>query len=133
VFGPWRGCGGKSRSRRSIRYKRVLRVFHHYRDAFQANNNSVYGVSAVGYAYGHALSLRYSSTESVGYNPGYGARRDAGGVGMKREDDERSFSFSVREEEEEEEEEAEAEEDEEEKGDAKRRYSSERRWDGDRG
>jgi hypothetical protein len=107
-------------------------VFHHHRDAFQANN-SVYGISAVGYAYGHALSSPYSSTKSVGYNLGYGARRDAGGVGMKREEDERSVSFSVREEEEEAEEEAEEEEDEEEKGDAKRRCSSERRWDGDRG
>ena len=78
---------------------------HHPRDAFQANN--VYGASATGYAYGHALSSSYSSTGSVESSPGYGigsygARR--GGVAMKREEDEMSVSFSFREEDEEEEE-----------------------------
>ena len=78
---------------------------HHPRDAFQASKG-VYGASAAGYAYGHALSPSYSSTGSVGYSPGYGvgsygARRGAGGVAMKREEDELSVSFSVREEDEE--------------------------------
>ena len=104
----------------------------HPRDAFQASNG-VYGASAAGYAYGHALSSSYSSTGSIGYSPGYGvgsygARRGSG-VAMKREEDEMSVSFSVREEDEEEEE-AEAEAEEQGKGGAKRGWSSERRWDG---
>jgi len=103
---------------------------HHLHDAFQANNGAgVYGASAAGYAYGHALRSSYSSTGSVGYSPGYGigsygARRS--GMEMKREEDEMTVSFSVREE--------------DEGGDGsesgRRRkgwwWSGERRWDGDR-
>ena len=71
---------------------------HHYHDAFCVNNGAgVYGASAAGCAYVHTLSSGYSSTESVGYSPGYGvgvasygARRGRGGEGvaMKREEDE---------------------------------------------
>ena len=57
-----------------------------HRDVFQTSN--VYGVSAAGYAYGHALSSSFPSTGIVGYSTGYGvgvgsygARR--GGVAMK--------------------------------------------------
>jgi len=34
----------------------------------------MYGASAVGHAYGHALSSSYSSTGSVDHSPGYGVR-----------------------------------------------------------
>ena len=74
---------------------------HHYRDASCVNNGAgVYGASATGCAYVHTLSSGYSSTESVGYSPGYGvgvasygARRGGEGVAMKREEDEITVSF----------------------------------------
>jgi hypothetical protein len=50
-----------------------VKGIHHHHDAFQANNGAgVYGASAAGCAYGHALSSSYSSTGSVWYSPGYG-------------------------------------------------------------
>ena len=51
--------------------------------------NNMYGASAVGHAYGHALCSSYSSTGSVDQVRGMGLGRTArrGGVVMKREDE----------------------------------------------
>jgi hypothetical protein len=72
VFGRCRGCGGRSSQQHPAQGWDAKGLQYNYlrdnSDAFQADNG-VYGASAAGYRYGHALSSSYSSTGSVGYRP----------------------------------------------------------------